>query len=85
VSANNKINLFKEVVNMASLIPFNRKSANIARGGAAGFEDFYNMLDDFFSDGLSPARSLLRDTFKIDIEDKAEEYRIEAEIPGVKK
>jgi HSP20 family protein len=44
------------------------------------------MLDDFFSDGLMPsARSLQRDTFKMDIQDKETEYLIEAELPGVRK
>jgi len=69
---------------MAGLIPFNRKNTSISRTGA-GFEDFYNMLDDFFSDGLAPSRNLLRDTFKIDIEEMEDEYHIEAELPGVSK
>jgi len=69
---------------MAGLVPFNRRNANIAHTGT-GFEDFYNMLDDFFSDGLMSSRSLLRDTFKIDIEERELEFLIEAEIPGIKK
>ena len=72
---------------MAGLIPFNRnKNTNLARTGA-GFEDFYNMLDDFFNDSLlsSPSRNLTRDTFKLDIEEKDNEYLIEAEMPGIKK
>ena len=70
---------------MAGLVPFNRKNNDLART-ATGFEDFYNMLDDFFSDGfMSPGRSLVRDTFKIDIQDKDGEYLIEAELPGIKK
>jgi len=71
---------------MAGLVPFNRKNnANLARTGT-GFEDFYNMLDDFFSDGLlSPGRSLLRDTFKIDVEESEREYLVEAELPGIRK
>ena len=68
---------------MAGLIPFNRRNNNgLTR---TGFEDFYNMLDDFFSDGLVPGRSLLRDTFKLDIVEKDDEYLVEAELPGVKK
>jgi HSP20 family protein len=44
------------------------------------------MLDDFFSDNwLQQNRSLARDTFKIDIEETETEYRIEAELPGIKK
>jgi len=72
---------------MAGLIPFNHsKNTGLARTGA-GFEDFYNMLDDFFSDSFlsSPSRSLTRDTFKLDIEEKDNEYLIEAELPGIKK
>ena len=69
---------------MAGLIPFNRKNTNLARANA-GFDDFYNMLDDFFSDGLMPGRSLLRDTFKIDIQEKDSEYLVEAEMPGINK
>ena len=67
---------------MSGLIPFNRESGNLART-SAGFEDFYNMLDDFFSDGLMTGRNLLRDTFKIDIAEKEAEFLIEAELPGI--
>ena len=68
---------------MAGLVPFNRRNNNgLARIGT-GFEDFYNMLDDFFSDGRSPGRSLLRDTFKLDIVEKDDGYVVEAEMPGV--
>jgi len=71
---------------MAGLIPLNRRNSGLSRAGAgAGFDDFYNMLDDFFSDGLMPGRSLLRDTFKIDIEETEQAYRVEAELPGVRK
>jgi len=68
---------------LSGLVPFNRRNA-LAHTGT-GFEDFYNMLDDFFSDSLMPSRNLLRDTFKVDIEDKDTEYIIEAELPGIKR
>jgi len=68
---------------MAGLIPFNKANSNLARG--TGFGDFYNIIDDFFNDGLAPGRNLLKDTFKIDIEEKDNEYIISAEVPGVKK
>ena len=71
---------------MAALVPFNRRGNNLTRTGSGiGFENFYNMLDDFFGDGHSPNRSLLKDTFKIDIEEAEKEYFIEAELPGIKK
>ena len=71
---------------MAALVPFNRRSNNLTRTGTGvGFENFYNLLDDFFGDGTMPSRNLLRDTFKIDIEETEKEFLIEAEMPGVKK
>jgi len=67
---------------MAGLVPFNR---NILSFRPAGFEEFYNMLDDFFSDTRSPRRSLSNDTFKVDVQENEKEYCIEAELPGIKK
>ena len=49
------------------------------------FDDFAEMLDDFYSESLTPSRSLMRDTFKVDVEDAKKEYIIEADLPGVKK
>ncbi|MDR2089800.1 MAG: Hsp20 family protein, partial [Clostridiales Family XIII bacterium] len=70
---------------MAGLVPFNRKDGSLARTGV-GFENFYNMLDDFFSDGwMQQGRNLLRDTFKIDVAESDGGYLVEAELPGVKK
>ena len=71
---------------MAGLIPFNRRNKNLARINTnIGFENFYNMLDDFFSDGMMSSRNLLKDTFKIDIEETEKEYLISAELPGIMK
>jgi HSP20 family protein len=67
---------------MAGLIPFNRKYTAVL---PTGFEDIYNMLDDFFSDGTGLRRNLAKDTFKIDVEETSEEFRIQAELPGVRK
>jgi HSP20 family protein len=67
---------------MAGLIPFNRKYSAVL---PTGFEDFYNVLDDFFSGGTELRRNLARDTFKLDVEETAEEFKIQAELPGVKK
>ena len=68
---------------MSGLVPFNR-NRGLARAGA-NFDNFYNMLDDFFSDGMPSTRNLLRDTFKIDIQETDGEYLIEAELPGIKR
>ena len=67
---------------MAGLIPFNRKRNDLMN---IGFDDFSNMLDDFFTGSWPVQRSLAADTFKIDIQDNDTEYMIEAELPGVKK
>ena len=67
---------------MAGLIPFNRKRNDLMN---IGFDDFSNMLDDFFTGSWPIRRSLAGDTFKIDIQDNDTEYTIEAELPGVKK
>ena len=69
---------------MAGLIPFNRRNNKLANTNT-DFQNFYNMLDDFFSDGMMSSRNLLRDTFKIDIEETEKEYLITAELPGIKK
>jgi HSP20 family protein len=66
---------------MAGLIPFNRKNDLTT----STFDDFRNMLDDFFADSWPFRRSLAADTFKIDVQDNKNEYVVEAELPGVKK
>lgn len=67
---------------MTGLVPFGRKNTGLLN---TGFEDFYNMLDDFFSDNWSPRRSFGRDTFKINVQQNDSDYLVEAELPGVNK
>ncbi|MDR1663890.1 MAG: Hsp20/alpha crystallin family protein [Clostridiales bacterium] len=62
---------------MAGLIPFNRRGA-LNTG-------FHDMLDDFFNIGWPAQRSLMNDTFKMDVEEGENEYLITAELPGVAK
>lgn len=68
---------------MAGLVPFNRKNKEISTN--TGIGDFYNLLDDFFSNDWPLRRTLTYDTFKVDVEDNGKEYLIEAEMPGVDK
>ena len=68
---------------MAGLVPFNKKNKEISTN--TGFEDFYNVLDDFFSNDWPFKRTLTHDTFKVDVEDNGNEYLIEAEVPGIDK
>ena len=70
---------------MAGLVPFNRRGNLTRTGSGIGFENFYNMLDDYFGDGVLSGRNLLRDTFKVDIEETEKEFILEAEMPGIKK
>lgn len=67
---------------MAGLVPFNKRETSLYNNG---FDNFYNMLDDFFNDGFYLRRSLASDTFKIDVAQNEKEYLIEADLPGVKK
>lgn len=69
---------------MSGIIPFNRNKNELI-DTSTGFEGLYNLLDDFFNDGVISSRSLQRDTFKIDIKEKEKEYLVEAELPGIKK
>lgn len=64
---------------MTRLVPFNRRGTLMN----TGFEDFYNVLDDFFTS--TPRRSLATDTFKIDLQEDEANYFIEADMPGVNK
>jgi HSP20 family protein len=66
---------------MAGLVPFNRRNTSMFN---TGFEDFYDMLDDFFNDNWS-SKIMSRGTFKIDVEDNEKEYIVEAGLPGVNK
>ncbi|MDD4159637.1 MAG: Hsp20/alpha crystallin family protein [Synergistaceae bacterium] len=66
---------------MVGLVPFNKRNREIAT--KTGLEDFYNVLDDFFSSDWPIRRTLAYDTFKVDVQDKGNEYLIEAELPGV--
>ena len=65
---------------MTGLVPFNRKNTGLLN---TGFEDFYNMLDDFFYDAWPSKKYFARDTFKIDVQENDNEYLVEAELPGV--
>ena len=67
---------------MTGLIPFNRKNSNLAD---AGFDDFYNMFDNFLGDRWLESKNVGRDVFKIDVKEAETGYIVEAELPGIKK
>ncbi len=64
---------------MSGLIPFNTRNSLFNIGGIG------NMLDDFFTESWPSSRSLIRDTFKIDVEETEKEFLIHAEMPGINK
>lgn len=68
---------------MLGLTPYNKNQ--MQRRGDSNFVDFYNMLDDFFSDSFFSPRSLRNDTFRMDVKDLETSYVVEAELPGIKK
>lgn len=49
------------------------------------FEDFYNVLDDFFTSPISRSRNLVNNSFQLDIKDKEDKYIVEADLPGISK
>lgn len=67
---------------MFSLTPYKK---NKALAKTDDFVDFYNMVDDFFSDTQSPFESLTTDSFKLDVKEKDDEYTIDAEFAGYSK
>ena len=64
---------------MTGMVPFNKRNS-----GLTGFDDFYNMLDDFFGDSWL-SRTFPRGAFKVDVQENKNEYLIEAELPGIDK
>ena len=64
---------------MAGLIPFNyRRNQLLPRNP-------FNMMDDFFNDAWPSGRSLMNDTFKVDVKESENAYTIEADMPGIRK
>ena len=67
---------------MFGLTPINR-NREVTRTN--DFVDFYNMMDDFFNDSLSPFKSLKTEGIKVDVRENEKDYLIDAELPGFKK
>ena len=67
---------------MSGLMPFRRRHA---LPEPSSLERFSDMFDDFFHNTWLPRRSLILENFKVDVQESDKEYRVEAELPGVKK
>lgn len=68
---------------MLSLMPFNRNG--LQKRSANEFEDFYNMIDDFFYNSPFSERGSKYSSFRVDVKDETEKYVVEAELPGFDK
>ena len=66
---------------MPGLVPFQRGRSLL---GSNRFDEFSSLLDEFFGDS-TPRRGIWRDSFRLDVREDEKEYRIEAELPGIKK
>jgi HSP20 family protein len=64
---------------MSGLVPFDRNFFGLR---PFSFDDFYNSMDNFFTEPWAGARNSV---FRLDVEEKEHEYLVEAELPGVKK
>jgi HSP20 family protein len=64
---------------MAQLIPFNYRRSDLSP------HSLFNMMDDFFNDAWPVSRTLMHDTFKVDVQESDSAYTIEAEMPGIQK
>ncbi|WP_246060417.1 Hsp20/alpha crystallin family protein [Peptoniphilus catoniae] len=62
--------------------PYGRNDLGLAD---KGFEDFYNMIDNFFNDEFTPQRAINSASFKVDIAEDDKGYTVEAELPGFDK
>lgn len=65
-----------------ALVPFGRR-----RGLAPGnmFGSLGNWMDDFTFDAFAPFRSIIPDSFKLDVKENDKEYTVLAELPGIAK
>lgn len=66
---------------MRGLIPFNSNRPDYF---GSFFDDFYDMLDDFFADSRMFRRNYAG-TFRVDVKDNDNEYVVAADLPGIRK
>ena len=67
---------------MLGLVPMNRRKNDLLM---SDFNNFDNMLDDFFDDRWWKKRGIIAETFRMDVQENENDYFVEAELPGVKK
>ncbi len=67
---------------MKDLIPFGKRNFLRRRDG---LEDFYDVMDNFFSSPMTTGRSFIEESFKLDIKDEEDKYIVKADLPGVER
>lgn len=67
---------------MLGLTPLNRRKHDLLMSEPDVFD---NMLDAFFDEKWMGRKNLLKDTFKMDVQENENNYVVDAELPGVKK
>lgn len=65
---------------MYGLVPVGRRGTVI---GGQRYPGILDAFDDFFTDGFMPVRLASATTFRLDVQDNADGYVVEAEMPGV--
>ena len=70
---------------MANLVRVTRRDNNGLTRPVTGLMNFHNILDDFFNGDWTRGMVIPAESFKIDVEETEGFYRVEAELPGVKR
>ena len=64
---------------------FNKITPRKYSGIRSPFDDFYNVMDQFFNDNSIPTKFSNESVFKVDIQDLKDRYIVEADLPGYNK
>lgn len=70
---------------MSGLVPFRRRRSSLDRRFDEFFNEFYTMMDDFFNTPWPSNMVQNIGGFRVSIQEKDDEYIVEAELPGVRK
>lgn len=67
---------------MYGLVPYGRRGSSIL---STGFDDLYDVLDNFFADSRALSRTSGVPAFRVDVQEDDDRYTVEAELPGVQR
>ncbi len=69
---------------MAGLVPFGRRRPMLPLSNTR-YDDFFQVMDDFFNDASPFRRNPANQSFKLDVRENEQQYCVEAELTGVNK